>query len=417
MSRSRRKRFFREVEPALCAMLKSNDMKYYATVVNTFKKYRPYLNKDVLLRSEESWNLLIKMYNESMPEISFLDYFWSWRNLFGSLFSVLLGPLPEAKCYHSLCTGYAGIYMSRAFIETGRPAIVTEHGLYTNERRIEIASADWLVDQKKFTMSVVRNKFNQELRDFRGDMFTNYSHFTYQAASKIITLFGGNRLIQIEEGADEEKTLVIPNGIDYDRFSAVEHDEDHPFTVALIGRVVPIKDVKTYIRSIGIALKRLPSLKAFIIGGTDEDPEYHQECLELVKHEGLEDNIEFTGKVIIDEYLKRIDIVILTSLSESQPLVILEAGAAGIPSIATNVGACYEMIYGSEIETEAIGRGGVVVPLSNPFKIGEAICEMLLNRETYYEMAKAAKKRTFLYYNMKDQIKSYRKLYDTYAVD
>ena len=54
----------------------------------------------------------------------------------------------------------------------------------------------------------------------------------------------------------------------------------------------------------------------------------------------------FTGRVNLLEYLGKIDVVVLTSLSEAQPLVILEAGAAGVPVVATDVGACGEMILG-----------------------------------------------------------------------
>ena len=63
----------------------------------------------------------------------------------------------------------------------------------------------------------------------------------------------------------------------------------------------------------------------------------------------------FTGAVNIVEYLGRIHVVVLTSLSESQPLTILEAGAAGIPFVATNVGSCREVIEGRSDEQPLTG--------------------------------------------------------------
>ena len=56
----------------------------------------------------------------------------------------------------------------------------------------------------------------------------------------------------------------------------------------------------------------------------------------------------------------------LTSISEAQPLVILEAGAAGVPTVATDVGACREMIEGPQSEVPPLGPGGAIVGLLIP---------------------------------------------------
>ena len=99
-----------------------------------------------------------------MPHESFLHFFWAWRALFGGLVATLSFPLPPARVYHTVSTGYAGLLAARATVETGRPAIITEHGIYTNERRIEILQADWIVDtvDKGFAIHDPR----RDLRDF-----------------------------------------------------------------------------------------------------------------------------------------------------------------------------------------------------------------------------------------------------------
>src|SRR5581483_346526 len=136
-------------------------------------------------------------------------------------------------------------------------------------------------------------------------------------------------------------------------------------TVALIGRVVPIKDVKTFIRACGLLQQQIIELEALVMGPLDEDKEYAEECREYARQQGLESTITFTGKVNVLDYLGRIDVIVLTSISEGQPLVILEAGAAGIPSVATDVGACREIIMGREDEQPALGQGGVVTTLTS----------------------------------------------------
>ena len=97
----------------------------------------------------------------------------------------------------------------------------------------------------------------------------------------------------------------------------------------------------------------------------------------MVRHLSLEDTVEFTGKVKLTDYLGKVDVIALTSISEAQPLVILEAGAAGIPTVATNVGACREMILGREDESEALGPGGAVTPLASPAATARELTRLL----------------------------------------
>ena len=125
--------------------------------------------------------------------------------------------------------------------------------------------------------------------------------------------------------------------------------------------MVPIKDIKTYIKAVHTLKQSVPDLRAYVLGPADEDPAYARECRALVEHLQLEETLTFTGKVDVRDYFSEIDVNVLTSLSEAQPLVILETGAAGIPTVATDVGACREMILGASREKPALGPGGAVV--------------------------------------------------------
>jgi hypothetical protein len=167
--------------------------------------------------------------------------------MMGGLFSMLLAPLPRARVYHTICTGYAGVLAARATIETGRPSLVTEHGIYTNERRIEIAMADWLHDAGSARLSIGSGLAN--VRDLWIGMFTGYARACYDAASRIITLFEGNQPLQRAGGADPERMMVIPNGIELPEGTPGRDNSDPRPTIALIGRVVPIKDIKTFLRA------------------------------------------------------------------------------------------------------------------------------------------------------------------------
>ena len=408
--RGKTKSFFKKLRTPLVNLVKQKGtIDDFKAIVELFNCYRHELDEYDLMKSTWSWDLMLEIYKETMPEISFIDFFWSWRTLIGGLFSIMMIDVPAAGCYHTICTGYAGILMARLKFETGSSCILTEHGIYTSERRFEISFAEWLVDQKSFSMSVNKSKVNYEIRDMWTDFFVQYGHFCYLASDMVISLFKDNLKIQVAAGAPPEKCREIPNGINLERYGAIVHAVGHPPSVAFIGRITPIKDVKTYIRAVGILSRNIPDIEAYIIGGHDESPEYYEECLELITGEYLGDIIKFTGKVDIVNYLPIIDVVVLSSISEAQPLVILEAGAAGIPSVATNVGACREILEGAE--GDDFGPGGIVVPLASPVAMADALSKLLLNEEFYARCSTAIRKRVEKYYSSKDQFSSYHELY------
>lgn len=403
-----------ELEAPLSAIIRDGYLEDMIKIMRILKPHIDRLGSAVLLNSKEAWELLIRMYNKGYQTSPFLDYFWTWRALLDGMYSVMLADLPKAKVYHAVSTGYAGLFLARAHIEEGRPTMVTEHGIYTNERKIEIIMADWLFeDEMLYTLSV--NKDKVDLRDMWVNTFISYSHCCYKTCDKVITLFEGNQEFQREDGAVDAQMEVIPNGIDLKIFATLEKETDKPPTIALIGRVVPIKDIKTYIRACGMLKKIVHDLRAFICGPTEEDEDYFNECINMIEHMGLTETIIFTGKIKLHDYLPKIDVSVLTSISEAQPLVILEAGAAGIPTVATDVGACREMLLGSSTENPPLGDGGAVVPLSNPEAVSSAIAKLLTDKTYYEQCSKTIVERVSLYYNKDDLDRTYFNLYAKYC--
>src|SRR5262249_33929198 len=134
----------RRLEPHLQRVLAGGGLSELKAILRELQTERAAAGVETLLNSPEAWELVTRMYEATNSASPFLGSFWRWRAVLGGLYSMLLCPLPRALVYHAACTGYAGLFAARAHIETGRPAIVTEHGIYTNERRIEIGMADWL---------------------------------------------------------------------------------------------------------------------------------------------------------------------------------------------------------------------------------------------------------------------------------
>jgi len=359
---------------------------------------RARLTRGELLDSRLSLAIVERMYERLTPQASFLQFFWAWRSLFGGLFAVLDFPLPPASVYHTISTGYAGVLAARAAAELGRPVVLTEHGIYTNERRIEILMADWISDTVDKGVGISDARL--DIRDFWIRAFEAYARVCYEASAAVTTLYSDNQRLQLASGAAPERLRVIANGIDVSRFVSlpIAADTARP-TIALIGRVVPIKDVKTFIRAAHHVRATVPDLRALVMGPTDEDPGYFAECQALVAELGLGACVEFTGAVRIVDHLPTIHVVVLTSLSEAQPLVLLEAGAAGIPCVATDVGACREILEGAPNETNTAGRGGIVTELVAPEQTGAAIASLLADAAERRRQGETLRRRVCKHYN------------------
>ena len=114
-----------------------------------------------------------------------------------------------------------GVLAARAAFETGRPSILTEHGIYTNERRIELLMADWVSDtiDKGHALEDPR----VDLRDIWVRAFEGYARTCYEGCSEVITLYEDNQLVQRTLGAASARQLkVIANGIDLNRFKDIK---------------------------------------------------------------------------------------------------------------------------------------------------------------------------------------------------
>ncbi len=396
----------------LMAQGKADDLR---DVLRVLKPVKAEIGRHILLDSAEAWRSFNEVYEDMCDGASFINSFWGWRSLVAGLYSMVLGEVPPARVYHSISTGYAGVWAARASFETGRPVIVTEHGVYTYGRRLEILAAPWLAidDTTGFSIDSDANK----VKELWINTFVSYSKACYQACSHIITLFEGNYALQVEDGAAPERPSVIPNGIDLPRYANIvrvpnqSEGGTRPPTVALIGRVVPIKDVKTYIRACAILARRVPDARCLILGPLDEDPDYVRACQALVKRLKLESIVEFTGMVDLLEYFGKIDVVVLTSISEAQPLVILEGGAAAVPSVATDVGSCRELILGRSDEVPNLGPGGQITAIANPASTAHAIAELLLDETGRQRCGLAMQARVRAHYDKRSLHVRYATLY------
>jgi glycosyltransferase involved in cell wall biosynthesis len=371
-------------------------------------------NEEDFLHSHHAWQFITDQYRTNCTDPSFVDYFWTVRIMHAPLW--LLMQVAEkfipVKAFHTISTGYAGFLGALLKQRTGKPLVLSEHGIYTKERKIDLFQAQWIHDNRS-----ALEKSSTEIAYFRHlwiRFFEALGRECYHSADHIIALYETNRQRQIIDGAPAEKTLNIPNGIDLPRLEKlrVRRTPDIPLVVCFIGRVVPIKDVKTFIRAMRTVVNHYPTIEAWIAGPEDEDQNYARDCHSLTIGLGLEEYVKFLGFQKIDDILPKVGLMVLSSISEALPLVILEGFAAGVPCVATDVGSCRQLIEGFGAEDQALGRAGSVVSIADPQALADAIIHMFADAEYWQKAQQAGIARVEKYYT---QDKMFQRYHDVYS--
>lgn len=377
------------------------------------------LPHEAFLYSPEAWDLIKRSYRHHSTDPSFVDYFWTVRTIhtpFWRLQEVAMRS-PKAKLLHSVSTGYAGILGVMLKQLQDCAYLLSEHGIYVKERKIDLYQAQWIKDNRGvFEHDPSRVSYFRQLWI---RFFEHLGYITYQAADDITALYEANRVRQVEDGAPAERTQNIPNGVDILRFGALRElrPKEIPPVMCLIGRVVPIKDVKTYIRSVSTVAEQRPDIEAWIAGPETEDPTYAQECHDLVDQLGLQGKVKFLGFQKLTELLPKVGLVVLSSISEALPLVMLEGYAAGVPSLATDVGSCHQLVYGLPGEDADIGSSGRVVRIADPQALALAALELFNDPAEWHRAAQAGIRRVEKYYAQEMMFSSFGQLYDKYVKD
>ncbi|SFG27030.1 Glycosyltransferase involved in cell wall bisynthesis [Lachnospiraceae bacterium C7] len=349
------------------------------------------------LMSEAFLDILTELCKEKYPYVAFADTFHTIRSMMIPIFYLLGTEVPKADIYHTICTGYGGLLGVLGHYKYNKPLILSEHGIYSREREEEIISAEWV--QPTFKKQWIR-------------FFYMLSDAVYKRAKYVTSLFTNARLTQIELGADPDSCIVISNGIQYDRFKDIPLKvENGIIDIGAVIRMAPIKDVKTMIYAFSELTHNMPNVRLHILGGID-DEEYNEECHDIIKKLGLVEgeDILFPGQVNVVKYMEQLDFTILTSISEGQPLSVLESMAARRPAVTTEVGCCRELLEGAP--GDDLGIAGYLAPPMQREALAAAMLKMCKSRKLRLEMGEIGQRRVDLYYRHPKMIEAYKKLYE-----
>jgi glycosyltransferase involved in cell wall biosynthesis len=291
-----------------------------------------------------------------------------------------MGDLPGARVYHALATGSAGSAAARVAAERGRRFIVSEHGLALVEARLGISAC------KPGYVASAR-------------LVDTQARAAYRDAFAITSVSRSNARFQLANGA--ERVRVVPNPAPASR-AADERDPASPL-VGFVGRVVPVKDVGTFLRACRIISDAMPSARFVVVGPLHQDEDYALQCRALA--ETLELAVEFTGETDAGPWYPRLDALVLTSRSEAQPLVALEAMSAGVPVIASSVGGCPELLAGC----------GLLTPIADPNATAAAVLRVLRSPFLCARLAAAGRDRARRHHAPAAMLAAFAELYEAAA--
>jgi len=178
---------------------------------------------------------------------------------------------------------------------------------------------------------------------------------------------------------------LIENPVDDGWFSLGDPPRNH--RILWVGRMIPRKDPQTAIRAFSDVQRSFPQARLRMVGEVSSDSVYARATQKLVAQLGLGDSVQFLDqldrKALISEY-EAAQLVLMTSLQETAPVVIAEALAGGRPVVATDVGGCSSLIRP--------GRTGLLAPKGDDVTLAQRVRTLLASPDLTLQMSGTARR-------------------------
>lgn len=238
------------------------------------------------------------------------------------------------------------------------------------------------------------------------------NRITAPAADAIIAISEGVRDYVVDrQKQPPEKVVVIPNGIDVEEFRPAPRSNDireqcgfgaDTIVVGAVGRLVEQKGFHSFIEAAAIARQTRPELRFVIAGSGRQEEELRQD----IAGRGQSEAFKLIGQSHdVPSFLAGIDIFVMPSLWEGLGLALLEAMAAGIACVATDIGGPREVI--------ANRVNGLVVPPASPVQLASAIEELAASEPLRNAYGAAARETVVSRFSSAVMADQYMSLYES----
>ncbi len=349
--------------------------------------HRYFLKHDyhTALASTRTWRVFLRQaYNQPHPLTMYeatMCLRWLTRFL-----GILATPLPEVDVVHATMAGLAGLPGVILKRERGTRFILSEHGVYLRE----------------VYLSLARSTYPERCRRFLMGFYHAVARTIYHSADTITTLGRFNARWQQRFGADPERIVLTPNGVDPQRFRPEGPKAARP-TVLTLARIYPLKGIDVLLEAAALVKRHVPDLCVRVLG-EPADAAYFARCHEIVRKHHLEGCVEFDQTSTPEVEYRAAHVYCLPSISEAMPFVILEAMLSGCPVVATDVGNVADVLEGT----------GLLARPNDPASLAQQLLRLLAGPDAEAERLYYAERgmaRARLTYTLERSMQKFDQLY------
>lgn len=213
------------------------------------------------------------------------------------------------------------------------------------------------------------------------------------------------------EGFPARRVVVIPNGVDTTKFAPMESsaavrydlgiDADAP-VAGIVAALRPEKNHELFLEMARRVVRQRPESQFVIIGDG-----LRRDALVQRTHEmGLENSVHFLGsRNDVPRLLAALDVFVLTSHVEANPISILEAMSAGRPVVATDVGSIHEAV--------AEGKTGYLVPAGDVGRLADRVLTLFNDSPRRQAMGAAARRAVVEHWSIASMVGGYEDLIES----
>lgn len=268
-----------------------------------------------------------------------------------------------------------------------------------------------LTFRKKIVHTFHGHIFDGYFSKTKTEFFTVIERILGKFTDKIISVSGKQRkdFVDLKIGG-YDKIINIPLGLELDDFAESKKYRtamrkkygiaDDKIVISIIARIVPIKNHILLVEAADLLKKQFGNFKVIVVG----DGYLKQELNDLILKRDLTEYFEFAGfSNELEKYYGMSDIVALTSLNEGLPTVIIEAMAAGIPVVSTDVGGVSDLIKDNDT--------GLLVESGNPERLAEKLYLLCSNPDLRNRLGSSGRNYVLNKYTIKNLISNFEELY------
>jgi L-malate glycosyltransferase len=197
-----------------------------------------------------------------------------------------------------------------------------------------------------------------------------------------------------------DHVLVLPNGVDLERFLAVEPPGEPARTIGAVANLRAVKGLDVLVAAAWRLKADFPGLDFRVAGEGPEREKLQQQIREV----GLESSFHLAGRQPdVPAFLEGLDVAVLPSRAEGMSNALLEYMAAARPIVATAVGAASELIRD--------GADGLLVPPDDPTALAAAVARLLADRRLARRLGDSARRRAAAEFSRPAMVRRFEEFY------